>query len=199
MELAAFTASTRNAPLGSISVFRNLMTEVQLRSHKGVTRSVIRLALEAETEYQKIVGSDSRPPAEPDFKVMTLQQAQSLILRKPLHRRAPPVLSPSYLSHSPPRRPPRVPAALDHRGRPQNIHRAPRSKRLARGGIKPMRKRFNEATKALRNSPCLHRIYHFTDYPSARQFLTAIVAAIPVQPSTPWPAPKCGCHLRSAR
>ncbi|KAJ7468047.1 hypothetical protein FB451DRAFT_1257897 [Mycena latifolia] len=179
-ELVAFTENTRDAPLGSIYVFRNLWTDLHVRSLKGVTRSAIRVALEAETEYQKIVEHDFPPPIIPGPGVMSLEQAQRITLKKTPHIRAPPPRVPVEPVALPPAPPPPASPPPSICSDDLETYITPLVTNGWRiGGTKPMKKTFSEATTALRNAPCLHRTYYFNDYTSARHFLSVIVAAIP--------------------
>ncbi|KAJ6578877.1 hypothetical protein DFH09DRAFT_1148558 [Mycena vulgaris] len=181
-ELAAFTANTQNAPFGGITVLRNLWADVDLSASEGVTRKVIRLALETEMEYQKIVGNNFPPPSmKLRHKMTTLEQAQALVVEKPGKARTLALAPVTHVALPPvPPAPAFPPFSLGQEDLETYIKPlVTNGWRL--GGIRPMR-RFKAARNALRNSPCLHRLYRITDYAAARRFLHAIVAEIPAQP-----------------
>ncbi|KAJ6597277.1 hypothetical protein DFH09DRAFT_1134132 [Mycena vulgaris] len=188
-KLIAFTENTRNMSSGNIAVLRGLSDcIVQLSSLDGVTRSMIRLAMEYQAEYKNIVGPDYPvPKVSPFFKIKSLEKAVAHLGRAKSHQpgvRKPftPVVSVSLPS------PPPTPVLNP----PPSITEAD-----VKTYIQPLVSNGwtvagPPRSEALAGFPSLHRIYFFHDYPSARLFFNAIVAAIPV----PTPDSLAGVEVR---
>ncbi|KAJ7100039.1 hypothetical protein B0H15DRAFT_796748 [Mycena belliarum] len=176
--VAAFTESTRSAPWGTILIFRNLTGDVILRSPHGVTRSTIRLAIETEAEYQKIVGGNFQPSTT--LGPMSTEQTQALVHKKTPHKPRSVALHPITPVALPPAPPaPALPPPSVSFEDLETYIKPLVTNGWRIGGIKPMKPAFREATNALKNQPCMHRTYYFEDYASARHFLHAVTAAIP--------------------
>jgi hypothetical protein len=163
-------------------IYRNYFAEVCLRSPGGVDRSVIRTAFGNEAQYQKIVGTDFPvPPVKPKLVVTSLQQAEAIANEKA------PRISWRTLDLAPvtPVALPQPPAvSLTSSITEDDLEKYLKpliTNGWRLGGIRPMR-RFKESRDALRNVPCLHRLYCFNDYASARHFFHTVVAAIPEKP-----------------
>ncbi|KAJ7452682.1 hypothetical protein B0H11DRAFT_2072579 [Mycena galericulata] len=181
-DLVAFAWNTRDATDGSVSVFRWLQADVYLQSTEGVTRNQIRLAVEAETEYFKVVGTAFPVrPSRKMYQILSLAQLRvvqgNMAPRETAPKQHPLVpITPVALPPPPPApaapSPPLTEADLE-------TYIAPL---IANGWvIRPTRSfnRYQEACDVLGSYPSLHRVYHFTKYSAARHFLSKAVAIMP--------------------
>ncbi|KAJ7452679.1 hypothetical protein B0H11DRAFT_2327026 [Mycena galericulata] len=188
--LVEFSQNTRDLSGASISVARNLDTDIHFPSSGSLTRDQIRLAFYSEIEYFKILGYDAPAPytnPKPQSRIMSLenmrtaeQTVKSKRKQKPRH----PVRVPIVTASLPP--PPPIPAIL-----PPPLTDADLEtyiKPLVAAGwtlVGPKALlRYPKTQEALQDHLCLHRRYHFTDYNAARHFLHAAIAAIPRTPSS---------------
>ncbi|KAJ6490462.1 hypothetical protein DFH09DRAFT_1377339 [Mycena vulgaris] len=186
-ELLMFSEKTRNLLSGNIALSRDFSgCIVQLSSLDGVTRSMIRLAMEYQAEYEKIVGQDYSIPKVPSlYHVKSLEKAVKL-LGQPDKSPAPPkTLTPLEFSFLP--SPPPTPASSPPPSITESDLKTYIQPLVANGwslvGV---------PVAALAGVPFLHRIYFFHDYLSARLFLDTVVAAIPA----PVPDSAAGIYLR---
>ncbi|KAJ7456924.1 hypothetical protein FB451DRAFT_1275254 [Mycena latifolia] len=183
-ELVAFSQNTRNVP-ANITVSPHLSARFYLNSQEGITRSVIRLAIETGAEYQKIC-PDAAVRTDTFFHPKSLKAfAAAFSERKPRDHPPAPQNHAPIVSVALPSLPP-APAL-----RPPSITQGDLEtyiKPLVANGWYiesiPFKGLFtdNRAAKAnfhLPGNPSLHRVYRFHDYASAKDFFIAVVAAIP--------------------
>ncbi|KAJ7689392.1 hypothetical protein B0H17DRAFT_1066461 [Mycena rosella] len=183
-KLAAFTENTRDVSY-DIVIFPDLVTKLDLRTPNG-TRSLVRLALEVETKYQKICPQLSFLEMPPIFTAESPVPAQALakaIEHFPLPKPTQLVPIASVPLPSPPSATFFFPRSITEADLATYI-----TPLIMNGWyIKsiPITEQFS-ANHLSRNSrwhlkrkPSLHRVYRFQDYASARDFFRAVVPAIP--------------------
>ncbi|KAJ7621123.1 hypothetical protein FB45DRAFT_928438 [Roridomyces roridus] len=180
--LVKFTHATRSLSGGTITVFPNYDADIYLQSPEGVTRTLIRLAVETETAYLSTVGTalPGVPYVKPFYKVMSLEYmhfmtSQLKINHGPVPPRAQKVLVPPEnlrLTPAPP-----VSAAWPHQPLVKKDLRLYLRRLVCSGwAIMPLKTRAPE----LQGLPSLYRAYYFRDYATAREFFHMVVSRMPV-------------------
>ncbi|KAJ7735644.1 hypothetical protein DFH07DRAFT_843484, partial [Mycena maculata] len=170
-----------------------------LHSSEGITRSLIRSAVEAEMDYQKVVSGDSvpKPRRFTKFTIQTFGQLEAELAKMAKHHRLPLPYSPKLARIEPVLLPPAPPIPVS----PPPLLAVADLKTYIRPLIKngwringlPPR----ADTVPFNDFRCLARTYRFTTYSTARHFLHAVVAVMP----PPMPGSLGGVHaeLRSTR
>ncbi|KAJ7468045.1 hypothetical protein FB451DRAFT_1257885, partial [Mycena latifolia] len=184
-ELAAFIQNTRNVP-SNIAVSPKLATVFSLLGSKGkgVTRSVIRLAIETETEYQKICPNGPIPHVRPIQKVTSLEAAQSMERqshkKKLLPSRSVVPCTPivAVALPVPPPAPVFPPPSITGVDLETYIKPLITSGWHIRGVPTPPRSGRRDFSQ-LQGHPSLHRVYAFHDPTPMKDFLLEVVDAIP--------------------
>ncbi|KAJ7661174.1 hypothetical protein B0H17DRAFT_1337237 [Mycena rosella] len=190
-ELGALCEHTRNKPC-DIELFPNLETKIFLRSPDGVTRSMIRHALELETGYQNLCPAAPGRYVAPKFHVTSSDAAQALAqTTKP---RPPTSISDSPIVPASLPSPPSAPSSP-----PPSITEADLEKYvqpLITNGwmVSPVSANRAGSKNPLKGQPSLNRIYKFHDYSSAHDFFLAVIPAIPA----PIPNSPAGVRIRSS-
>lgn len=154
-----------------------------------LTRGLIQSADEAETEYQKVVGSEFgvKPPKK-NFpgKPKTLQEAEAILAKSGEKKSNKGLESPTFAPITPVTLPPAPPAPFFSEA-PTSITEADLEtyiKPLVTNGWTiggPRTSAFIQYKflHALQGHPALRRVYTFHEYTSARHFLHTVVANIP--------------------
>lgn len=151
--------------------------KIEFRS-RTATRSLIRHAIETETEYQKIVGSGVSVENK-RFKIKSPEKLQELLDNwKPRARPSPlPLVSVTSVALPPaPAAPVSPPPSITDADVETYIKPLVKNGWLV-GGIRGGFLNF-ESRPAMANHPALSRAYRFHDYTSARDFLHTVVTTI---------------------
>ncbi|KAJ7452688.1 hypothetical protein B0H11DRAFT_2072604 [Mycena galericulata] len=183
--LIKFCQNTRHVAGATITICRKLETAIALPPPEGLTRSDIRAALETEKEYMNIVGADfSVLPLgrEHPTRIESLKKMQRIQRRqKPSHdspariKKVVPIV-PTSLPPLPPA-PGSPPPALTDADLETYLKPLLASGWTIRGPRILLRSQ--ETQEALLHHRCLHRLYHFFDYASARDFLHTALTLMP--------------------
>ncbi|KAJ7661191.1 hypothetical protein B0H17DRAFT_1212302 [Mycena rosella] len=172
-ELGALCEYTRSKSC-DIELSSNLETQIFLRSPDGVTRSMIRQALELETGYQNIcpatpAGYKASPASHVLFRISNRTCPAPFATARP-------ALSPPSITE----------ADLETYVKP-----------LVTNGwiLSPVGPSRVGPSSPLRGQPSLNRVYKFHDYSSAHDFFLAVAAVIPApRPNNP----RTGVRMRSS-
>ncbi|KAJ7743696.1 hypothetical protein DFH07DRAFT_1063525 [Mycena maculata] len=186
--VVSFTEITRDVLAGDMfidpTLGENLVVSVSLHSPEGLTRSVIRSAVEAETEYLKLVSGVEMPSQATDgpFKVSSLGWLEALLAEQAA-KSVPPPPDPVRVPIKPVPLPtvPPIPASPPPSVTTGDVktYIAPLIKNgWAIRAVSP-----THHGHGLSGLPSLARAYRFTTPSAARNFLHAAVALMPV--STP--------------
>ncbi|KAJ7452686.1 hypothetical protein B0H11DRAFT_1927240 [Mycena galericulata] len=196
--LIKFSQNTRDVTGATVAVCRNMDTEIiLLPPPRGLTRDDIRLAVQIENEYVDILGAhySANPTVGKRRRVESLKTAQEL-------RRADfeyPAEPTKYIPIVPASLPPSPPVPSGRRRLGRAVTKADLQtylKPLIASGWSitspriPFRSQQNE--HALLGHPCLHRVYYFLDYATARDFLHVALTLMP----PPTPMSLAGVELR---
>ncbi|KAJ7083239.1 hypothetical protein C8R44DRAFT_822587 [Mycena epipterygia] len=177
-DLVTFSENTRNLSSSAGISVASTTFRIDIRS-RTLNRSLIRHAIEAETEYQKIVGSGVSAVLKQRFrKIYTPESAQALLDNYKSRDRPSPLplvpITPVLLPPAP-AAPVLPPISITDADVETYIKPLVKNGWLVggiRGGFSGIQSR-----SALSGHPALSRAYRFRDYTSARDFLHAVVAA----------------------
>ncbi|KAJ7783959.1 hypothetical protein DFH07DRAFT_789704 [Mycena maculata] len=196
-DLLAFSEISQDAPAGDIIIStmgKNLKARVWLHSPEGVTRELIRCAVETEMDYRKVVGVDAVPaPGRGSrFRFRSLATLQALITKcteksrrpAPAGNRVPiqPVLLPAVppIPNSP------LPSITE-------ADLATYILPLLMNGWSIMGPPDTDISVPFGWVPCLARAYRFTTHSVARRFLRAAAAVMP----SPTLGSLAGVHIQT--
>ncbi|KAJ7717072.1 hypothetical protein DFH07DRAFT_785266 [Mycena maculata] len=181
--LASFTTNTQNTASADIIITptgKDPQAILWLHSPEGITRSLIRSAVETETEYRKLVGSDavSAPQRIGIYQVRTLERLQALISKNAEKNTVP---RPENRVRMKPGHVPLPPAPLIPASPPPPLTEVDFETYIAPlfdngWQMSGIRTRGDVNFKGLSS---LARAYRFTTYSAARHFLQAAVALMP--------------------
>ncbi|KAJ7783945.1 hypothetical protein DFH07DRAFT_789689 [Mycena maculata] len=178
-DLVAFVENPQNVPVGNLNILPTLIANVGLHSPEGVTRSLIRSAVETETEYRKLAGSDVIEAKVPRGKSQpsSVEKVRT-VMAQPARKPSPPVAARAKIDFVP--LPPAPPIPAFPAPPLTDVDLATYIAPLIANGwfirVTSITSKGWAATKGVRS---LARAYRFNDSASARQFLTAVVTMMP--------------------